>query len=164
MRSSILMLSAAILAAVLFAGRPTVRSEEAEREQAAVVIECLLDHISGSKSVFIRNGKQYTSEQAAGHIRKKYEHFREDIETPEDFQRVGGSDALLPGFEDEPPFVLQSFTMLREENRPVFVVTFNIYTSDLGDCIHFVVRQQILDRFHTGSNDAGIFLVQRDSQ
>ena len=97
MRSSILMLSAAILAAVLFAGRPTVRSEEAEREQAAVVIECLLDHISGSKSVFIRNGKQYTSEQAAGHIRKKYEHFREDIETPEDFIRLAATKSIMSG-------------------------------------------------------------------
>lgn len=97
MRSSVLILSTAILAAGLFAGRPSVRSEETRGGRTEAVVDCLLDHISRSKSIFIRNEKEYTAEQAAAHIRKKYEHFKERIETPEDFIRLAATKSMMSG-------------------------------------------------------------------
>ena len=60
-------------------------------------INYLLDYIGKSDAVFIRNGATYTPPEAAEHIKAKYEHFKKDIKTPEDFIRLSASKSLLTG-------------------------------------------------------------------
>jgi len=57
----------------------------------------LINHVSGSGLIFIRNADRYTSVEAAEHMGNKYRHFREDIKTAEDFIERCASRSLLSG-------------------------------------------------------------------
>ena len=48
-------------------------------------IERLLKTVEKSDAVFIRNGDEHTGKEASEHMRRKYEHFKKSIKTPEDF-------------------------------------------------------------------------------
>ena len=60
-------------------------------------IKYLLDYIAKSDATFIRNGQTHTPAEAVNHIKAKYEHFKKDIKTPEDFIRLSASKSLLTG-------------------------------------------------------------------
>lgn len=57
----------------------------------------LLDYVATSKATFIRNGTAHTASEAVAHIRAKYEHFKSQINTPQDFIRLSASKSLLTG-------------------------------------------------------------------
>jgi hypothetical protein len=57
----------------------------------------LLDYVAKSDATFIRNGQTHTPQEAANHIKAKYEHFKSEIKTPEDFIRLSASKSLLTG-------------------------------------------------------------------
>jgi hypothetical protein len=67
------------------------------KESREQTIDYLLYHLETSKVTFIRNGKEHTPAEAVSHIRAKGDHFKEEIETPEDFIRLGASKSLLTG-------------------------------------------------------------------
>ena len=48
-------------------------------------IEHLLNYVSNSKCVFVRNGDEHDSKEAVDHILRKYEYFKDDIRTTEAF-------------------------------------------------------------------------------
>lgn len=58
-------------------------------------INHLLRYIQESNCKFIRNDVEYDSKDAAEHIRTKYEHFKEDIDTPEDFIKRCATRSLI---------------------------------------------------------------------
>jgi len=60
-------------------------------------IKFLLDYIAKSDATFIRNGQTHTPQEAVNHIKAKYEHFKNEIKTPEDFIRLSASKSLLTG-------------------------------------------------------------------
>ena len=60
-------------------------------------IQYLIGHVSGSGLTFIRNTSEYTPGQAAEHMNMKYQHFRDDIETPGDFIKLCATKSLLSG-------------------------------------------------------------------
>jgi hypothetical protein len=60
-------------------------------------INYLLDYIANSDATFIRNGQTHTPQEAVDHIKAKYEHFKNEIKTPEDFIRLSASKSLLTG-------------------------------------------------------------------
>jgi hypothetical protein len=60
-------------------------------------IEYLLNYVKNADVVFIRNNREHTPDEAAAHMRKKYEYFREEIKTPEDFIRLTSTKSLLSG-------------------------------------------------------------------
>ena len=60
-------------------------------------INYLLDYVANSHATFIRNGQTHTPAEAVSHIKAKYEHFKKDIKTPEDFIRLSASKSLLTG-------------------------------------------------------------------
>ena len=60
-------------------------------------IKFLLDYVAKSDVTFIRNGQKHTPQEAANHIKAKYEHFKSEIKTPEDFIRLSASKSLLTG-------------------------------------------------------------------
>ncbi len=71
------------------------RSEPTEKVNQT--IQYLISAVSGADLTFIRNGNSYTPKEAAEHINRKYEHFRDDIETPEEFIELCASKSLLSG-------------------------------------------------------------------
>lgn len=60
-------------------------------------IAYLLDHVETANATFIRNGTEHAPAEAAAHIKAKYEHFKSQIKTPEDFIRLSASSSLLTG-------------------------------------------------------------------
>ena len=60
-------------------------------------IEYLLSSVEHSDLTFIRNGKSYTPKEAAAHLKAKYDYFKAEIVTPEDFIRLAGSKSELSG-------------------------------------------------------------------
>jgi hypothetical protein len=67
------------------------------RESPEKVIAYLIDQVAKSHLTFTRNGTEYSSQEAADHIRNKYEYFKTRIESPEDFIRVCASKSLESG-------------------------------------------------------------------
>ena|ERR1700675_2028897 len=60
-------------------------------------INYLIDYVGKSDATFVRNGQKHTPQEAANHIKAKYEHFKSEIKTPEDFIRLAASKSLLTG-------------------------------------------------------------------
>jgi hypothetical protein len=60
-------------------------------------INYLLNYVANSNATFIRNGQAHTPQEAVTHIKAKYEHFKNEIKTPEDFIRLSASKSLLTG-------------------------------------------------------------------
>ena len=89
-------LPSAVTLAVLFLLAPCLlRGEQIDTVNKTVMQ--LISHVSGSGLIFIRNDNRYTSVEAAEHMNNKYRHFREDIETAEDFIERCASRSLLSG-------------------------------------------------------------------
>jgi hypothetical protein len=70
----------------MFAGEPLEQT-----------VNYLIRCIETSNATFIRNGTEHTSVEAAKHIKAKYEHFKAQIKTPEDFIRLSASKSFLTG-------------------------------------------------------------------
>ena len=66
-------------------------------EPLAESINYLLDYVANSHATFIRNGQTHSPQEAVDHIKAKYEHFKSEIKTPEDFIRLSASKSLLTG-------------------------------------------------------------------
>jgi hypothetical protein len=66
-------------------------------ESLEQTIQYLLDYVGKSNATFIRNGQTHTPAEAMTHIKAKYEHFKAEIKTPEDFIRLSASKSLLSG-------------------------------------------------------------------
>jgi hypothetical protein len=60
-------------------------------------IQYLLDFVKTSECIFIRNNKEHTAAEAAVHMQRKYEHFKDKIQTPEDFIRLTATKSLMTG-------------------------------------------------------------------
>jgi len=60
-------------------------------------IQHLLAYIAGAECRFIRNGKEYSPEEARKHIQKKYEYARNRIKTAEDFIQGVASKSSISG-------------------------------------------------------------------
>ena len=74
-----------------------VTTQLARAESLDESINYLLDYVAHSNATFIRNGQTHTPAEAVNHIKAKYEHFKGEIKTPEDFIRLSASKSLLSG-------------------------------------------------------------------
>ena len=83
------------LAICLLLGPALAWSEPTARADA--IIQHLINHVAGSDMRFVRNGSEYTPDEAASHMQKKYRHFREDISTPGDFIDLCATKSLMSG-------------------------------------------------------------------
>ena len=75
-----------LLPAVLWADFPPEQSAE---------VQHLINYLAESDCVMIRNGKEHTGEEGAEHVQRKYDHFRDDIESTEDFIEYSATGSLL---------------------------------------------------------------------
>jgi hypothetical protein len=66
-------------------------------ESLEQTIDYLFNYIAKSGATFIRNGQSHTPTEAVSHIKAKYEHFKNEIKTPEDFIRLAASKSLQTG-------------------------------------------------------------------
>ncbi len=73
------------------------KAEEAKKEDLEATIAHLLEFVSTSDVVFIRNGKEHSAEDAAKHIEKKYNHYKKKIKTPEDFIERSATKSMMSG-------------------------------------------------------------------
>ena len=80
----------ALTALVLFALPVRAASMAAE-------IDHLIGFIAASPCTFIRNGVAYDGQHAIGHIKDKYEYYRDDIRSAEDFIARAASKSELTG-------------------------------------------------------------------
>ncbi len=78
-------------------GTALLADEPQPRENTGQVIASLLDFVSKSDCTFIRNGQASTGKQASAHMQSKYEHFKSQIKTPEDFIRLAATKSLQTG-------------------------------------------------------------------
>jgi hypothetical protein len=60
-------------------------------------INYLLTYVEKSNCVFIRNGKEYNSKDAAKHIKTKYDSLRLNIKTPEEFIERAATKSIVSG-------------------------------------------------------------------
>jgi hypothetical protein len=60
-------------------------------------IERLIVSIGNSECVFIRNGKDHTAEEGMRHISRKYDHYRDDIDSVESFVKLTASKSMITG-------------------------------------------------------------------
>ena len=77
---------------VIFSAVPLGAAESLEQ-----TIVFLLHRIATADATFIRNGQSHTPQEAVAHVRAKYEHFKGQIKTPEDFIRLTASKSSLTG-------------------------------------------------------------------
>ncbi len=66
-------------------------------EDVESAIQFLLNHVADSGLIFIRNSERHNARDAAGHMKRKYEYFRDKIKTPEDFIQRSATKSLLSG-------------------------------------------------------------------
>jgi hypothetical protein len=88
-------LLAALLTAFLMI-MPTA-GQSAQRGDTDKAVQHLMNYVSGSGLTFIRNSSSYTSTEAAEHMNKKYQHFKTDIKTAEDFITLCATKSILSG-------------------------------------------------------------------
>jgi hypothetical protein len=69
----------------------------ADSQKVSAAINYLLAFVEKSDCAFIRNNKPYTAKEAAVHMQRKYEHFKDEIKTPEDFIRLSATKSLMSG-------------------------------------------------------------------
>jgi hypothetical protein len=62
-------------------------------------IDFLLQTVERSPNTFIRNGKEHDGQEAARHMRRKFEHYRDkgEIRSADDFIRLAGTGSLISG-------------------------------------------------------------------
>jgi hypothetical protein len=69
----------------------------AHADSAADEISHLLKFVRESPCNFIRNGSAYDGAAAADHVEAKYEHFKREIKTAEDFIARAATKSLMSG-------------------------------------------------------------------
>jgi hypothetical protein len=70
---------------------------EAGNDNLEDAINYLLTYVKNSDCIFIRNDKEHTAKDAVAHMQRKYEHFKDEIKSPEDFIRLTASKSLMTG-------------------------------------------------------------------
>jgi len=91
MRTSLILACTALLYAAVAVADNTPQSEP----EAA--IEFLLARVANSDLQFVRNGKVHASPEAVNHMRRKYEYYKNRIETAEDFIALAATKSMISG-------------------------------------------------------------------
>ncbi len=60
-------------------------------------VKHLLEFVKNSHCIINRNGSEYPADEAVSHIRKKYDYFRDDIKSTEDFIALSASKSTMSG-------------------------------------------------------------------
>ena len=86
------MRALAITAALFLLAAPMAHADPLDDE-----IAYLIEFVRHSSCTFIRNGSEYSGGAAADHIQAKYDHFKDEIHTVDDFVARAASKSLMSG-------------------------------------------------------------------
>jgi hypothetical protein len=75
----------------------TAAAEPASRSNSVAAIEHLLGSVAASDLQFMRNGKAHTGAEAADHMRRKYNHFDDRIQSADDFIDLAATKSMMSG-------------------------------------------------------------------
>ena len=75
---------------------PTV-GNASQAEPVDKTVQYLIGYVAASDMTFIRNSGKYSAKEASEHMQKKYEHFRGEVKTPEDFIKLCATRSMLTG-------------------------------------------------------------------
>mgnify|MGYP001551763817 FL=1 len=75
----------------------SVRVVAAQNDELDATIQHLIEYVRQSDVQFERNFSSHDSQQAAEHIESKYQHFRDEIDTPEKFIELCATRSLVTG-------------------------------------------------------------------
>ena len=87
MKHTLILALMALAALAAPAGAATTENE----------IQHLLDFVKDSHVIFIRNGHEYTPAEAASHMARKRDHYKDQIKTAEDFIRLAATRSIVSG-------------------------------------------------------------------
>ncbi len=87
---SFLFIALTISSSVVYASNPS-------DEQLSARISTLLEAIANSGCTFIRNGKSHESSEGVNHIKKKYAHYKDDIDSIDTFIELTATRSLISG-------------------------------------------------------------------
>ena len=79
-------------------------------EDQKIEVEHLLNFVQNSPCIFNRNGSTYPGEESVAHIQKKYDYFRDDIKTTEDFIKYSATKSTMSG---------KYYTVACPDNKPI---------------------------------------------
>ena len=71
-------------------------SVSAQAEYKSEIVH-LLEYIKATECTYIRNGTSHSGTEAAAHIQKKYDYFKNDIASAEDFIRLSATKSTMFG-------------------------------------------------------------------
>ncbi len=91
----------------------TNTAHSAQSENLPQVISYLVQFVSTSNLTFIRNGEKHTCDEAATHMIRKYDYFKNSIKTPEDFIRLCATKSILSG----KPYLVQTANGIMPANE-----------------------------------------------
>jgi len=91
---SFLFIVLTISSSVVYAGK---RLDLQPSSQLSARISLLLEAVSQSGCTFIRNGKSHTSSEGMKHIKKKYAHYENDIDSIDTFIELTATRSLISG-------------------------------------------------------------------
>ena len=60
-------------------------------------INHLINYVKTTECKYIRNGTVHTGSEGAKHIKAKYDHYKDDIKTTEDFIRLSATKSMMSG-------------------------------------------------------------------
>ena len=87
LKTGLLILTLAFMPAV-FADVPPAQRDE---------VDHLIEFVGSSGCIINRNGTDHPSTDAIDHIQKKYDYFRDDIQSTEDFIRYSATKSTMSG-------------------------------------------------------------------
>ena len=93
-------------------------------DRLASQIDTLILTIEDSGCHFIRNGKTYTPTESVDHIRKKYNYFKDDIDSIDKFIELSASKSMISG---KPYYV-----MCDDRERQVSATWLTMKATELG--------------------------------
>jgi hypothetical protein len=93
----LIRLISAFTAAALLSGAPLVHADTAMPAEPQAAIDYILAQVAKSDLEFVRNGKAHTPPEAVKHMRRKYEYYENQIDTPEEFIELAATKSILSG-------------------------------------------------------------------
>ncbi len=67
------------------------------QSESKAEITHLLTYIETTQCQYIRNGDRHNGPEAVAHINKKYDYYRDDIDSAEDFIRLSATKSMISG-------------------------------------------------------------------
>jgi len=117
-----------VLTAVFFVCAAPEPNADVPQSQAAEV-EHLISYLENSDCSMVRNGKTHSGRDGAKHVQRKYDYFRDEISSTEEFIELSATKSTLsgrlyevhcPGEEPQPSrdWLLQELKILRAIRTP----------------------------------------------